>query len=345
MNINESIDLHSKLTIRGMDKMMKNALVIQNMGIRSDKLFSNRMPQVLQNTYQNNFNDLSLQISKIVRNNYGDRFSSITRGFQKMQKSQIEQLSLGMQSWQLDLGRMSFDFSKNYNNLIEDSMKNLFAGITTMNYSNFNFGSLGALKIDDLRAKINNIKEMKFDESLENKIDMDKVEILVTSKLEDLKLSMQEESADIVLAINRLTEVVVESNTKGSIKDNVVSSVMAEIVLKMLYWVLAFAMSYSGLSMPAIANGNQIIKSIRKEVSTMDVDYDFYNSFRIVSKDGLEVRNSNKIKTGVKYYLNFGDTVEIEHKNKNWTKISYTNMLTGERERGWVLTRYIKRFD
>lgn len=345
MNINESIDLHSKLTIRGMDKMMKNALAIQNMGMRPDKLFNNTMSEVLQNTYQNNFNDLSLQVSKIAQNSYEDRFSSIARAFQKIQKSQLEQLSLGMQSWQLDLGQMSFDFSKNYNKLINDSMKNLFTGITAMNYSNFNFASLGALEIDDLRVKTNNIKEMEFDESLEKKVDMDEVESLVNSKLDDLKLSMQGENADIVFAINKLTEVVVESNAKGNIKDNVVSSVIADIVVKILQWVFAFIISYSALSIPAVTNGNHIIKSIRKEVSTMDVGIDFYNSFRIVLKDGLEVRNSNKMKTGVKYYLNFGDTVEIEHKNKNWTKIYYINMLTGEREMGWVLTRYIKRFD
>lgn len=48
----------------------------------------------------------------------------------------------------------------------------------------------------------------------------------------------------------------------------------------------------------------------------MNYDNIIYNCIRIVNKDDLVVRRSNRIKSGVKYYLDFGRLVKIEHKTR-----------------------------
>src|SRR5699024_1549367 len=151
------------------------------------------------------------------------------------------------------------------------------------------------------------------------------------------------QNEDIVFAINKLTDSIEKSNNKNSIFESVVSSILAQISVKLICGMMMFLVGLNNPNKPIILDNN--IEVIKKEITYIDLKNQFHNTLRTVTKDELKVRVSDKMKSNIKYTLKLGDVVKVEHKNRNWTKVVYTNKFTNEKEIGWVLTRYIKRFD
>lgn len=343
MKLSESFEMHQNLYKSCMNKAIKNAMRIQEMEMNFSKVIEGSISNVSQ----------SAQIMKGFQNIYQDNINGIARALEDLQNKQIKQLGSVIQSWQSGMKLMLNDFLYRYNSIMINSMGNLTSEIALSNINKLDINSLGSLRIDDFDIELDNIKHLEFDEELEKEIDLQEIETIVNSKIENVKVSCKGQNCDMVFAINALTaelqknnsQINAKDNPKEAIKDNVVSAILAEIILRLIYGFIAFVLSFTNPCMPAVSNNNYIIKTIKKEVRTMDIDNNFYNAFRIVAKDELEVRRTSNMKSGVKYYLDFGDLVKMEHKNKNWTKVKYTNAFTEEEEVGWVLTRYIKRLD
>lgn len=205
--------------------------------------------------------------------------------------------------------------------------------------------SLNSIRFDNIMSEIEIAHEPCFDNEEITYTDLQEVEAIIDVKISNIYAESQNQTGDIVYAINQLTKEIAESNKKETLKDKVLSQVLSDLLIKVLIGLLPFIVSWTCSTTSAPVNNTQIVQTIKKEVRQANVGHVFYSSFRMVVKDELPVRRSNKMKSRIKYYLDFGSMVKIEYKNKNWTKVGYTNAYTEEMETGWVLTRYIKRLD
>ena len=92
-----------------------------------------------------------------------------------------------------------------------------------------------------------------------------------------------------------------------------------------------------------------IKKEVTKEIyNTVDdtlMRRDIFNNFRFVDVDCLNVRTSDSINSRIVGKLYFGQVVKIIYKIRNWTLIEYIDDSEDICIKGWVFTRYIKRFN
>ena len=88
----------------------------------------------------------------------------------------------------------------------------------------------------------------------------------------------------------------------------------------------------------------RINSSIKSEYDNKIINRIFYSNFGLVNHKSLDVRSCNNLKAPVIYKLSLGEIVTILDKNRKWTSIEFIgkgncNYL------GWVLTRYIDKFE
>src|SRR5699024_6503959 len=92
----------------------------------------------------------------------------------------------------------------------------------------------------------------------------------------------------------------------------------------------------------AQATTTKIIKTIKNDIKS-SYEQDIYSKVRIVKKDELKIKQSNRRDSSTIGELNFGDVVEMVYKKKNWTKIrKIENDAIME---GWVYTRYLQKIN
>lgn len=348
LNSIEKWDIRSMLGISRMEKIMGNALFITNIGLQYEEMFNHLLPKNIgsltsiinmEKNYNNSLALYSLERGKLAQNL--ERSFRLAKAIGFMPNAQIFELSSSIRAWQSSIKLMSNDFVKNYYNIVTRSTKSLSAVMMEMNRNNVSFSSIESFTINEWLPELSNMDTFEFDEKLENEIDLQEVEAIIDSKIEDIRLAVKKEKGDITFILSEMLKVIKENSTKSSLVKDVVSGVLTSIITIILTIIFNSFYPYT----PSNEEIKYIVKATKQVVSTMEVDNSFYNTVRIVVKDGLEVRESKSMKSGVKYYLEYGTLVKIEQKNRNWTKISYTNEYTDERETGWVLTRYIKRLD
>lgn len=68
-----------------------------------------------------------------------------------------------------------------------------------------------------------------------------------------------------------------------------------------------------------------------------------YDSYRIVKKDNLEIREYDRVNSKILGYVHFAEPVSVVTKNRNWTKIKI--IIDDEIIEGWVFTRYLKKIE
>jgi len=90
---------------------------------------------------------------------------------------------------------------------------------------------------------------------------------------------------------------------------------------------------------------NSINDEVIKRVNQENVRKEIFNNYRIVFTEYLNVRSGQSIKTKIIAKLHLGQLVRIIRKERNWSLIEYTDEDCEICIRGWVFTRYLKRFD
>jgi len=86
----------------------------------------------------------------------------------------------------------------------------------------------------------------------------------------------------------------------------------------------------------------RVIKKAPKKVLSQNINISHLRF--ITAKNGLNVRSDpSTTKSKIKDTIHIGQIVEVLDKRKNWIKISYKK--DHKRIKGWVFTRYTKRFD
>jgi len=88
-----------------------------------------------------------------------------------------------------------------------------------------------------------------------------------------------------------------------------------------------------------------LAKQFKNEIRQIEMDGEFYNSYRFVSAKILTVRSKNWTKSRCVGKLYFGNLVRVIQKKKNWALIEYRDKEGNIIVKGWVFTRYIKRLD
>ncbi|MTI47850.1 MAG: SH3 domain-containing protein [Firmicutes bacterium] len=86
---------------------------------------------------------------------------------------------------------------------------------------------------------------------------------------------------------------------------------------------------------------NEVSTSINDDILKSYID----NNYRYVSIDCLNVRLSNSINSKIIGDLHLGEVVKIVNKQRNWTLIEFKDENQENYIKGWIFTRYIKRFD
>ncbi|QZY56655.1 SH3 domain-containing protein [Crassaminicella profunda] len=89
----------------------------------------------------------------------------------------------------------------------------------------------------------------------------------------------------------------------------------------------------------------EVKKEIHNRVDDEELKKEILKDYRFVSADCLNVRMKGTKKSRVIYKLHVGQPVRIINKQKNWTQIEYKSEDGNVYVKGWVFTRYIKRFD
>ncbi len=350
----KTLDMKSNLVISSFNKMSKSILATESIGMRYNRAYLNitstfdqyiQMANKAQNFQNNYYENIIKPYSKMLdlaKIDYTNNIDKLRKSLELIAKNPLlESISTTVETWQSSIESMSKSFYSNYNIIVNGAMKNIILKFAKMNQNTIDFSSLKAFNIDELIPRLPDIVAIEFNKELENKVNLQEVDAIVNEKIEDLKLDTQKQNANIVFAINELINIVEENSSKGSLIQNITNGVLTHVIILLITFVFNSINPYT----PSNADIKYTTKIAKQVVETINIDNNFYNEIRIVVKDGLKVRQSNKMKSRVKYYLDFGSLVKLEYKNKNWSKISYTNIYTDEREFGWVLTRYIKKLD
>lgn len=353
-NWREALEAHSNLMNSGIGNIMQSSSLTRGIDMGYMRALGGAASMLTETAgiikkfqddkYRNAIGLSSKMVESIKRDHAGivdkKNYSSLISGLTEysgalgaISDSGILELAYSMKAWQASMEHMSSEFANSYNSIITDSIKDLASGIRTINYNGLDFSFLEALKVDDF--------DIEYDNLGESNVDLQGVRDIVNAEIENVRISTEEQNGDLLFAINKLTETIKIDNGKSGKLNDIVIGVLINIISTLIIFIF----TSSNLYAPSNADINHTIRVTKQIVRTLEVDNNFYNIIRIVTKDGLEVRRLNKMKSRVKYCLNFGDLIKIEHKNRNWSKISYKNLYTGEKEIGWVLTRYIKRLD
>jgi len=120
-----------------------------------------------------------------------------------------------------------------------------------------------------------------------------------------------------------------------------ITKLIVYIVLQ--FFVSVLATKY--MSESSNFDSKALAKQIKKECQIITVSSDFTTNYRFVSTASLNVRENNSIKSRLIARLHFGQLVHIVQKKKNWTLVEYRNENGDVLIKGWVFTRYIKKFN
>lgn len=239
-SIHEILNFHSNLCRSGISQAIESVSIMQDSRIKYSDLCRSSIEN-LAGAY-GNLNELqnsnvlgSIKIDYMsgvgVIKNAG-AISSIIQmngALGIIRDSGILGLSSSMKSWQSNMEQMSKDFMNSYNSIVEGAVNNIASGIRLLNQNMIDFSAIKLLDVNELIPELANIDELKFDEELEKKIDLQEVEEIVNSRIEEANVIVREQNNGIILAINQLGEKVAESIAKGGIKDTVVGGILLHI--------------------------------------------------------------------------------------------------------------------
>ncbi len=158
------------------------------------------------------------------------------------------------------------------------------------------------------------------------------VENIVSSCINDSSLTA--DSIPVEIRINNFLTAIAKQHP-----------LITKIVVLLLLPILINIVTSNNPSITVVNNQTILINQIKKEVNKADVNKDFYNTYRFVSSNSLNVWSKDTIKSRLIGKLYFGQLVRIVRKKRNWSLIEYKSSDGEVVIEGWVFTRYVKRFD
>jgi len=86
-------------------------------------------------------------------------------------------------------------------------------------------------------------------------------------------------------------------------------------------------------------------KIIQRTIIKTEIPRNFLAEYRFITADVLIVRLEGKRKSKIVGKLYFGQVVQLIRKNKNWSLVEWKDEDNDVFIRGWVFTRYLKKFN
>lgn len=243
----------------------------------------------------------------------------------------IESGSL-MKSMEL-LSRNSSNYSnlmKVYSENITESQRKVMANLTQALSEN------KTIRLDEI---INSIEENELNEFNELIGDSESFEEDINSVIINEELNWQQKIIELIKAFtkkNPIIAILIFFTFLAPIKANM------ENILQGAYENAIENIGVRGISKE---NQKELKKQVINNITIINSDYkeSILNSYKIVLKENLEIRQNNAMKSEVIHRLSYGEIVEVVWKNKKWTLIQYQD--DNKIIEGWVLTRYIERLD
>jgi hypothetical protein len=169
----------------------------------------------------------------------------------------------------------------------------------------------------------------------------------ITSKESTFTISEVENALETSLSGNSYTEgisaeIALDNFLVGISRQHpIIAKLLVHIIIPVIISILIAEL----WSRPQQFDKTNCIRNIKKEVQTVVAADSIMNNFRFVSAHTLQVRKSNSVNSSIIGQLHFGQLVRIIQKKKSWTLVELQNSSTDIVLKGWVFTRYIKRFD
>ena len=161
---------------------------------------------------------------------------------------------------------------------------------------------------------------------IQNEIDM----CLVNSSFLSNEISFEKKIANII--------------KEASKQHPVISFFITYILISFLVNVFSSNFMESPVNNYQITNNRNIyVKIIQTQPKRNGVCEDSLNIFRFVSADSLFVREGDCTRSRVVGKIYLGQMVEVLYINKNWTLVKWEDV-NNNTHKGWVFTRYLKRF-
>lgn len=290
-----------------------------------------------------NYIDRHNNLSRIVKNL--SNMSSLT--FLKELSIQSAYTLENIKSISDKLSKLNLPKIQNY--IGEDGIK-LSKKISEYIISNSKF-DLDNLEIneEDLDEVVSMSQDIDYnDTDTHNKINLKDIEEIINSKLEEQNNKTKDQNPlnQIILL---LTDI--NNNQKQILKDKGIKKFINDVLLQVLSTMICSFLMLIGKNVyynHINEKPKQVIQMVKVEIKDQREKSDnkeIYKRLRYVNKKGLQVRNTNKIKGRVIYKLNIADVIEVIDKRKEWVKINFFDKSCGEERDGWVLSKYIKKFE
>ncbi|OXS57158.1 SH3 domain-containing protein [Bacillus sp. V-88] len=239
-------------------------------------------------------------------------------------------------------------------------LQRLSEQIQNMSMAQYNLSSLvpnASNVFDNIRTK--NIDISRVDISaitdLLNEISFEEIEVEENGsvKYQDAEYT-RDEVQDIVNRAIYKSNLLIQQNSIAvnelisEVKKNQQQPLYQQVLLNLICGIILFLATpfmqtvQDSFTDIMVENKAKVVKVIKAEYKSLDVDNKDQLHYRFVSTDKMSVRITNKKNSQRVGQVNFGTVVEVLYKNKNWTLIEYEN----EKEQivtGWVNTRYLEK--
>ena len=153
------------------------------------------------------------------------------------------------------------------------------------------------------------------------------------------KASLDEET--FLNGINRLiTEI-------QKIKEPFIQRIIISILCPIIVWII---ISFFNPLIDEIRDHlfikdkRSAVKTVQQTIAKTEIPKNLLFDYRFVSADVLNVRSENNRKSMIVGKLYFGQIVNMIQKKKDWTLVEWQDNDGEVTIRGWVFTRYLKKF-
>jgi archaellum component FlaC len=234
---------------------------------------------------------------------------------------------------------------------IEDPMKDLRTSMLSVNplkpftdsISVFKFIKRNASKLNTLKQIVHDVNlDIEFDEF--GKISLSN-EVITTVQLQrfsdDIVSTMSKGSESVENAIKSLISEVEKSN----------SSSIHKLFIAYIYPIIIMLLSAAFVPISDYYIKNKLGSDKRSMTKDLKInaknsvsDLSILNALRYVSADMLNVRKGPSKKSEFIGILNFSYTVLLIEKNNNWSLIEWRSSDGNSQIKGWVYSRYLKKF-
>ena len=223
-----------------------------------------------------------------------------------------------------------------------------------VDYSQFISKFIGSIKPITTSAEVFSGKQKDLHELIQHLANSAQETGLGDFKFENGMLSVVDER----VSVNEINETIINFMNRDMHPEGIVNHILnflnnlrkplQSLISKFLFHILVVLVVHyitapSLIEKMAAENRRAIINEI-KRTPKHQVKIENWSNYRFVIANRLNVRQNPNTKSPIIDELFLGEVVRIIEKRKNWTLVEYKQEISQKEIRGWVFTRYIRKF-